>query len=413
MNYIPVIILLIVFVLIAVRQIGRYKLRIWQIMTGGALLVLLLGQISFSDAFHAINLDVMVFLFGMFVVGRAIEQSGYLTHLSHKLFVRAKTIDQLVLFILFGFGIASAFLMNDTLAIIGTPVALYLSKQDKISSKLLLLALAFAVTLGSVVSPIGNPQNLLIALHGNMQNPFLEFAKYLLIPTIICLFAAYLILRIAYHKEFKHKRLSAPKEHIVDKKLSRIARTSLILILAMIALKIGITFFYPQIDLKLTYIAVVACLPIILFSNKRFEVLKKIDWPTLLFFASMFVLMACVWNSGVFQAIMTDFKLNITSILAILLVGVLLSQLISNVPLVALYLPLLITAGAGTKEMIALAVGSTIAGNLLILGAASNVIIIQSAENHGKTITFWDFAKVGIPLTIISVVVYWVWLRMI
>jgi len=94
----------------------------------------------------------------------------------------------------------------------------------------------------------------------------------------------------------------------------------------------------------------------------------------------------------------------------ILLVSVILSQLISNVPLVALYLPLLVHAGAGTKEAIALAAGSTIAGNLLILGAASNIIIIQNAEKKsGDTISFLEFARIGIPLTIINVLVYYFW----
>lgn len=92
----------------------------------------------------------------------------------------------------------------------------------------------------------------------------------------------------------------------------------------------------------------------------------------------------------------------------ILGVSAVLSQFISNVPLAALYLPMLIHAGASTKEMIALAAGSTIAGNLFILGAASNVIIIQNAEKrHQETLTFLEFAKVGIPLTIINVIVYW------
>lgn len=87
-----------------------------------------------------------------------------------------------------------------------------------------------------------------------------------------------------------------------------------------------------------------------------------------------------------------------------------LSQLISNVPLVALYLPLLIHAGAGTKEMIALVAGSTIAGNLLILGAASNIIIIQKAEKRsGEIISFLEFAKIGIPLTIINTLIYYIW----
>jgi len=95
-------------------------------------------------------------------------------------------------------------------------------------------------------------------------------------------------------------------------------------------------------------------------------------------------------------------------------VSVIMSQLISNVPLVALYLPVLRHAGAGTPELMALAAASTFAGNLFILGAASNVIIIQNAEKKsGATITFLEFARVGIPLTFINAIIYWVFLRFI
>jgi len=121
--------------------------------------------------------------------------------------------------------------------------------------------------------------------------------------------------------------------------------------------------------------------------------------------------MESVWESGVFQSVMVGLNLDVTSIIAILLVSTLLSQLISNVPLVALYLPLLMSAGANTKELVALAAGSTVAGNLFILGAASNVIIIQNAENRFKeTITFLEFAKIGVILTSINLLVYWFFL---
>ena len=97
---IPVIVLFIVFVLIAIRQVGRFRLKIWQIMLGGALAVLLTFQITIPEAIAAIDLDVMVFLFGMFVVGRALEDSGYLYHISYLIFRRAKNVDQLVFLIL-------------------------------------------------------------------------------------------------------------------------------------------------------------------------------------------------------------------------------------------------------------------------------------------------------------------------
>jgi Na+/H+ antiporter NhaD/arsenite permease-like protein len=140
--------------------------------------------------------------------------------------------------------------------------------------------------------------------------------------------------------------------------------------------------------------------------------LRKIDWCTLVFFAAMFVLMESVWKTGFFQNLVASLSLDITSIGIILILGVVVSQLISNVPMVALFLPLLASAHPGTKEFMALAAGSTVAGNLFILGAASNIIIIQHAEkeNEGQSITFLEFAKVGAPLTIMNTVVYWVFL---
>jgi Na+/H+ antiporter NhaD/arsenite permease-like protein len=403
-----IIILVVVFLLIAVRQVGKVKLRIWQVMLGGAVAVLLTGEISPLDAATAVNIDVMLFLLGMFIVGEALYESGYLSHLSYRLFKRAKSVDQLILLILFGFGFLSAFLMNDTLAIIGTPMMIYFAKKHQTSPKLLMLALAIAVTTGSVMSPIGNPQNLLIALNGGMMNPFVTFFRHLAIPTIINLFAAYLLLRLLFKGEFKSGALNHQEEPITNPKLAMLSKISLILIFILITLKIAFVFSGVQIDIRLTYIALIAAAPIVLFGRERVAVVKNIDWSTLVFFIAMFVLMGAVWNSQFLQDHMTG--LDVLSIPIILVISVALSQLISNVPFVALYLPLLTLANSTDINMVALAAGSTIAGNLFILGAASNVIIIQNAEKKGETLKFLEFAKIGIPLTIINIFVYWVFL---
>jgi Na+/H+ antiporter NhaD/arsenite permease-like protein len=403
-------VLFIVFLLIAVRRVGKVTLQIWQIMLLGAFAVLAAGEITIPAALQAINLDVILFLFGMFVVGAAMDLSGYLSHLSHKAFGKTGSVDGLILSVLFGAGIASAFLMNDTLAIIGTPVMLALSKRHNISPKLMLLALAFAVTLGSVPSPIGNPQNLLIAVNGSMENPFVSFLVYLLIPTVINLLLAYLLLKVFYRKDFHKIPLEHSRDRMSDPRLARLSRASLILAALMIFVKISTVYTGGAADFRLTYISIAGALPILAFSPRRIEILKKTDWSTLIFFASMFVLMQSVWDSGFFQELIEDSHVPISSIPAILLISVLLSQFISNVPLVALYMPMLLQAGAGTKEMVALAAGSTVAGNLFILGAASNIIIIQNAETRGETLSFTEFAKVGIPLTVANVLVYWLFL---
>jgi Na+/H+ antiporter NhaD/arsenite permease-like protein len=122
----------------------------------------------------------------------------------------------------------------------------------------------------------------------------------------------------------------------------------------------------------------------------------------------MFVLMQAVWNCGFFQGTLSGTDVSTVPMIMGLSVGV--SQLISNVPFVALFMQML--GSADQIGMMALAAGSTIAGNLFVLGAASNVIIIQNAEKQGSTLTFLDFAKIGIPLTAANILVYWAFLSL-
>ena len=151
--FIPVIILILVFLLIAIRQVGGYTFRIWQIMLAGAVAVLLLGQITPQAALSAIDADVMLFLFGMFVIGAAVQESGYLSSISHRVFVRAKNPDQFLFLLILVMGIFSAILMNDTIAVIGTPLVIALACAWGIDRKGALLALCFAITIGYSSSP--------------------------------------------------------------------------------------------------------------------------------------------------------------------------------------------------------------------------------------------------------------------
>ncbi|MDI1229584.1 MAG: SLC13 family permease [Methylobacter sp.] len=399
-----------VFALITVRKIGHFNIKIWQSMTCGALTVLATGEISGVDALKAIDFNVMLFLFGMFVVGQALVASGYLCALAYHLFNRMTSVPQLIFGILFGAALSSALLMNDTLAIIGTPLVLRLAREHNINSTLLLLTLAYAITIGSVMSPIGNPQNFLIASQGGLPAPFLTFFKALTIPTLINLIVTYLMLRLFYRQQFI---AAMPLTHnpikLLDKKLAKLAQISIFLLIGLITLNIILSAVHSTMQLKLSHIAILAALPPILFSPARLNLLKSLDWSTLLFFAAMFVLMSSVWQTGIMQQQVNELHIDLTTTSAIMLLSASFSQLISNVPLVALYLPML--PHPSSESLMALAVGSTIAGNMLILGAASNVIIIQHAEKHEATLGFFEFARIGIPLGFINLLIYWTWFR--
>ena len=411
-TFIPIVVLVVVFLLIAVRKVGNTSLCIWQVVLSGAAAVLVTGAITPADALLSINPDVMLFLFFMFVIGEALAESGYLYHLSYRLFSRAESVRHLVVLILAGGGVLSALLMNDTLAVVGTPLMLYFARRHGISAKLLLLSLAFAITTGSVVSPIGNPQNLLIALSGGIGNPFVTFSLYLAVPTAISLLLAYIFLCRAFPGEFHRDPLVHRKEEIRDPALAALARLSLVLLVLLIAAKVAATVLVPDIEFRLTWIAVVAAMPVLIGSSRRFELVRRIDWATLVFFAGLFVLMASVWQSGFFQPLIEESSLDLAAVPVIAVISVVVSQFVSNVPFVALSLPVLEHLGTSTTGMMALAAGSTIAGNMLILGAASNVIVIQGAERGGETLTFGEFARVGVPLTVAQAAVYVLYLAL-
>ncbi len=373
-------------------------------MLGGALAVLILGTISPLDALFAINLDVLLFLFGMFVIGEAMEESGYLYVLAHRLFHRATTLDQLVLLLILSFGLLSAILMNDTLAIIGTPLMLHYARKLGIPSKVLLLSLCFAITTGSVLSPIGNPQNLLIAAYSGLDRPFVTFAMYLGLPSLLSLLLVFLLLRWFYRDEFGRPIVSCTEEPLTDPSLASLSRWSLILLLSLILARSLSPLYPPFQAITLPLLAILAAIPILLFHKQRLHLVRSIDWYTLIFFAALFVLMESVWQSGVFQGLFEPGML--ASNPTILVVSILVSQFVSNVPFVALVQPLLIYQGMPITSLMALAAGSTLAGNLTILGAASNVIIIQHAEAEGEILTFVEFLKVGLPLTILQILVF-------
>lgn len=455
-----------VLVLVMLGRIGPWRLAIWQIMAGGALVALLSGQITVAQAWRAIDGEVMVFLFAMFVLGRAAIDSGLLDVAGRRVFRHAHTPRSLLLLLVMGAGLGSALLMNDTLAIIGTPLALRLARDYRLGPEPLLLALAFAVTLGSVMSPIGNPQNLLIALHGGLPRPFGQFLGALGVPTLINLLVLWAWLSWLYALPASHTAVpetSLPNESIHrepvpavrDRSLARLTGWGLGLVGVLVLWRLLALLIWPAVPdappdavaapslsalmtapwagsalwswcgywlrhLPLGGIALAGALPVLLFSPRRVRLVRELDWATLMFFIGLFVLMGAVGHAAGLVQVLRTFTAGgeagspIVHPLAVFAVGLLGSQLISNVPLVALYLPVLHTLAApgaiAPLTLFALAVGATLAGNLLILGAASNVIIAQAAQRAGTRIDAWRFLRAGLPLTLVQALIYALWL---
>ncbi len=409
---IAMIVLAIVLLVIMFRQWLPFYVPIWGAMLFGAVAVLLMGKITIPHAWHAISFPVMGYLFGVFILAEALDASGYLARLTDKLFARCRHGFHALFIIVFILGILSALLMNDTLAIVGTPIILQLAKKHENLSQPLLLALAFSITLGSVFSPVGNPQNVLIALNGQLDNPFVQFFTGLFLPTLINLVITYGIVAWFYRKVLAVPLARSADAQIKDARTAMLSKLAIGIMVLLIVSKIALEMNHASWDVPLYAIALVPALPIVLFSQKRVDIIKKMDWGTLIFFVSMFVLMQSVWDSGFFQQLIQRSHIVVSHVPTILIISTLLSQLISNVPLVALYLPLIQHVSQPVVHFLALAAGSTVAGNFLLFGAASNLIIVHNAERRGcHSMTFLAFAKIGILLTLINVVIYAIFLQ--
>ena len=436
-GYIALGVLALVFFLI----IGRSKLNnipIWTSMLIGAGLLVGLQVISIEEAFKAINLNVIIFLFGMFSIVSALNRSGVLRYVATKMLSKAKNdVNSILLVFIIGLGILSAFLVNDTIALLGIPLVIHVSRQIGIRPTVLFIALAFGISIGSAMTPIGNPQNLLIAIQSGISLPFLTFMKWLLIPTILNLFLTYFILKVYFKKELlkvpnhinfsakimaikdNNNELSLSTNAITNPYLAKISVIILLFTVAGFIISEILQYIFHVTYFNISVIAALGAIALYALSNERRELLYNVDYSVLVFFAAMFVFTAALWTSGLIPEIMSnipnpipDHNNNIRNNAIISVASITFSQILSNVPFVALYNNVMISNGFNADDVtqwIMLAAASTIAGNLTIFGAASNIIIIEAAESRKvKAFSYSEFIKIGSIVTVTNLAVYYV-----
>jgi len=425
LNYLTIAVFLIVYSRIVLRNLRWFHIPIWTVMLAGAVAMIFLNAIPLDAAYQSVNLNVIFFLIGMFTIVAAMDLSGLLEYTTLRIIEIAKTPGRAFALIIAGMSAMAAFLMNDTLALMATPIMLSLSKQMRIRPTVLLIALAMGVTIGSVFTPVGNPQNLLIALSSGIPNPFFSFLYYLLPPTLVCILVTYLILRVFYRKDLAMAGLDGlneePKKAIKDARLARISSYTILIVIAGFFI-VGTTRLLGfDSNANLGTVALLGATIIYLVSSRRREILASIDWGIIIFFISLFIVTEAFWRSNLLQTFMTYFpgplQTNQGITLGVVITSsVVLSQFLSNVPFVAVYIKALQAAGftgSDVKIWMALAGASTLAGGLTILGAASNVIILEQAEQRGEGFGFLEFLKAGILVTVPNILILWLFLTIL
>ena len=426
--YVVLGIFLITYAILFIRKIGSHAVPVWLSMVVGAILMVATSSISPLAAYRSIDFRVISFLFGMLVIAVAFEKSGLIEYFVLSVLRRAKNAETLLLAIVFGSGLLSAILVNDTIALLVTPMVLSFGARLGLKkSKAFLLPLAFGITTGSAISPIGNPQNLLVTLDSGIQDPFAKFLTYLLPPALLSLLVVFFVCKFLYRHELRGIASSFssfgddPSSAIADRRLARLT----LYVLGALILGFALVEIFPvlqTIGLSIDMLALIAGLTLLALSEKRTYLLVSLNWGILIFFAGMFVVMGAVWSSGIGDYILSAIPPpvlgnRIQSVASIMTSSTILSQVLSNVPFVQLYSYQMVALGFNSTayaQWLALAAGATLAGNLTVLGAVSNVIIMDSALTRGADgFSFREFLKAGIPVTVATVLIFYVFLALL
>jgi Na+/H+ antiporter NhaD/arsenite permease-like protein len=389
---------LVTYVLISLRNIRRFPIERPAVAMLGGALMLVLGVLAPADALLAINLDVLLLLVGMMVLVAGLDVCGFFDLVSSRIALRAKSQIWFLAWLMIATAALSALVLNDTIALLVTPVVVRSARALRVNPVPYLVAVAIAANVGSVATEVGNPQNAFIAIRSGI--PFLTFSAYLLPITIVCLAVSIGLVWLVFRKD-----LAGPLVPVTSMPAVRLQRRGLGFTLGVTVAVSG-AFLASRTPDWLPLIAlaggsfVLFFLPFLTTATAR-ALIAKVDWSIILFFIGLFVVLGGVRVSGLSAAIQGGFTtaLGGRSGGLVWLVGLssLLSNLMSNVPAVLLLAE--VVPQGSTQLWLALAASSTLAGNATILGAACNVIVVQAASRDGVTVTMKDFMKAGLPVT--------------
>lgn len=366
----------------------------------GAVAMILFGVLTFEEAVLAIDFNTIALLLGMMIVIAVLELDGFFTFIAEKTISLSKNRNQLLIFVVFVTGLASAFLVNDAVVLLFTPVIIQICRSAKLNPVPYLIAEILASNIGSAMTITGNPQNILIGMQSGI--PYSKFLLHLLPISFIGMSLIVLIIKLFFSKDFKNggHLVFHENEFNYDFKSMKISVPIFMMII------VGF-FFSHTFDISIPLIALAgASLILILGKIKPSKVIKEVDWVLLLFFAGLFIVVHGIEKVGVLDQFINNTRIsnNFEGIVSVHALSLILSQIVSNVPYTILMLPILKSASSDLLWL-TLASAATLAGNATIIGAVANLIVIEVAKKYDIEIGFWQFFKIGLTITIITLLV--------
>ena len=369
----------------------------------GAGLMLTCGVLSLEDAYKAVDPDTITLLLGMMILVANLRLSGFFALFTNWVAEHAKTPVILLCAVTATSGIFSAFLVNDAICLVLAPLVLELTLRMGRKPMPYLLAVAMASNAGSTATITGNPQNIMIGSFSHI--PYVKFVL-VLGPVALVGMVATLCLVVLFHRD---EFVGSGQLKVIAPKI-RLNRMLVLRALLATAVMIAL-FFAGQPPAKVAII--IGGWLLLTRRIKSRRIYAEIDWSLLLMFAGLFIIVA-----GAQRALLTPDligavgHLHLENIPILSAVTAVLSNLVSNVPAVLLMKPFVESLPSHDTAWLTIAMASTLAGNFTVLGSIANLIVVQKAAVRGVEISFWDYFRVGAPLTVIMLVIgtEWIWL---
>jgi Na+/H+ antiporter NhaD/arsenite permease-like protein len=370
----------------------------------GAIAVIALTGQSVEDAARTVDLPTIVLLFAFMVLSAQMRLGGFYTAVTRRVGAMPLSPRGLMAALIAVAGALSAVFSNDIVCLAMTPVVARLCLQRRLNPVPFLIGLACAANIGSAATLIGNPQNMLIG--SVLQLPFAGYVRQALPPVALGLLLLWLWLAWGPGSGAARAPVDAAAPAAADEPAFDALQSAKGLLVATALMAVFLFTDWPR------EVAALVGAAVLLMSRRLYSshVLGIVDWQLLLLFIGLFIVNHAFETTGLAaQAVawLGTHGVVLSDPGALLVVGVALSNLVSNVPAVMLLLPHLQGESAG----VLLALVSTLAGNLLLVGSIANLIVVDLARKSGIAIDWRQHAAIGVPVTLGTLAVAWAWMR--
>ncbi|MGZ3334390.1 MAG: anion transporter [Isosphaeraceae bacterium] len=393
------------YLALAAGEVPGLRLDRAAIALVGAAAMLAFGVLNLRDAAKAVDYKTIVLLFGMMVLVVYLRMAGFFALATERVAARCSGPLSLLAVVIGLSGVFSAFLVNDVVCVALTPLVLGLCQRLRRPPIPYLVGLATASNIGSVATITGNPQNIIIGTLSGIS--YVRFAARLAPVALVGLAINFVVVALVYRRTLRRATAARPTD---EEEPRPVVHRGLLLWSVVVTLVTVVLFFAGA---PIATVALVAAAVLMLDRVRPERVYDEIDWPLLIMFAGLFVIVHAfevnvvhAWGLERFSALARSPVAMVSGL------SVVLSNLVSNVPAVLLFKPLMAVIPDKEQAWLALSMSSTLAGNLTVLGSVANLIVVENARRAGTNLGFVEYLKVGVPLTVVTTLVGVAWLSL-